>query len=183
MFFRTTHALGLVLATAVGLAAAPVPAPAPAEVITSKDWKFQVRFPSKPEEKSQEHEGLKIKLTIFSTTEKNGAYMVGVCDLPIPEKESDEMIETRLDGARDGAVGNIGAELTSSTPIQFNKKYPGREFTAKLPPPPKGPPEGIVKARIYLVGTRLYQTMVIGTTGFVTARTADAFLDSFKITE
>ncbi|VTU01773.1 Uncharacterized protein OS=Crinalium epipsammum PCC 9333 GN=Cri9333_3190 PE=4 SV=1 [Gemmataceae bacterium] len=158
----------------------------PMEAFDSKEWKFTAKFPGKPEVKSQSAPvpgGPQVTMHMFSVTERNGAMMIGVADMPIPEGEGAAKIEERLDGARDGAVANIGATLQTSSPVKLQGKYPGREFTAKLPPPPKGPPEGLVKARIYLVGKRLYQTMVIGTTAFVIEARSTEFLDSFQVSD
>lgn len=161
--------------------------PKPMDEFDSKEWKFKAKFPGKPEVKSQAAPipgtGTQVTMNMFSVTERNGAMMVGVADMPIPEGETAAQTETRLDGARDGAVKNIDATLQTSNPIKLGGKYPGREFTAKLPPPPKGPPEGLVKARIYLVGKRLYQTMVIGTTAFVIEPRSTEFLDSFQLSD
>lgn len=43
--------------------------------------------------------------------------------------------------------------------------------------------QGQIRARIYLVGNRLYQVMVIGTDSYTTSSGANAFLDSFKLIE
>ena len=37
--------------------------------------------------------------------------------------------------------------------------------------------------RVYLVGTRLYQVMVMGTKDYAASKEADAFLDSFQVTD
>lgn len=147
-----------------------------AEPFTSKEGKFKAKFPAKPSEKSQTTNG--ITFTMHISTTKDGGYIVGIADLPIPDGETAEMTQKRLDGARDGAVGNVKGKLIDSKEVTLDKKYPGREFSASLPQK-----DGLVKARIYLAGKRLYQVMAIGTKDFVGGKDADAFLDSFKITE
>jgi len=154
----------------------------PMEEFTSTEWKFKAKFPGKPDTKQQAGP-FNTKLNMFMTTARDGGFMIGVADMPIPEGESPAEVQARLDGSRDGAVSNIGGTLQSSSAVTLQGKYPGREFTAKLPPPPKGPKEGIVRAKIYLVGKRLYQIMVIGTTSFATSPSANEFLDSFQVTD
>ena len=45
------------------------------------------------------------------------------------------------------------------------------------------PQPGSLRARIFLVGKRLYQVMAIGTADFANGDAATAFLDSFTVTE
>ena len=111
---------------------------------------------------------------------KDGACIIGVADLPIPDGETPEQIQDRLDGARDGAVRNVNGTLTSSSQITLGKqKYLGREFNATI----TKPKEGQLRARVYLVGKRFYQVIVMGTNEYATSKEATAFLDSFRVTE
>jgi hypothetical protein len=160
------------------LASGSLARPADPERFESKDWKFSAQFPDKPKEVDQSAVGVKFKM--FMTESKNGAAMIGVADVPIPANETADMIQARLDGARDGAIKNVGGQLLSSKAITLGKKkYPGREFSAKA----TKPVEGLLRARIYLVGTRLYQVVVMGTKEYATSKETDAFLDSFQVTE
>ena len=148
---------------------------------TSKEWKFSARFPDEPKEKTQTAPlpggGGSIKFTIFISEARDGGCVVGVADMPIPARESDAIVQLRLDGARDGALKNVGGTLKESKEIRLAGKYPGREFTATI----TQPMQGQVRARIYFVGTRLYQVMVMGTDDYTTSKQADAFLDSFQL--
>jgi hypothetical protein len=120
------------------------------------------------------------ELTMFGVESKDGMYGIGVADLPIPDGETAAQIQDRLDGARDGAVRNINGTLTSSSSITLGKqKYPGREFHATITKPKVGQ----VRARVYLVGKRVYQVIVMGTNEYATSKEATAFLDSFRLTE
>ena len=149
----------------------------PMTEFTSTEYKFKASFPSKPTEQEQTASGIKFKM--FATESKNGAYMVWVADIPIPANESDAMLQQRLDGARDGAIKNVGGTQKSSSASTLAGKYPGREFSAGI----TQPTEGLLRARIYLVGTRLYQVMVIGIDSYANSSEATAFLNSFKLTE
>jgi hypothetical protein len=114
----------------------------------------------------------------FSVEDKNGAFVVTFADLPIPGDEGAELLEKRLDGSRDGMVGNIKAKLTGDKKIKLAGKYPGREVTADLPGK-----KGVIRARIYVVGKRLYQVMVIGTSDTANSGDATKFLESFQLTQ
>src|SRR5262245_2198347 len=149
----------------------------PMTEFTSTEYKFKAKFPGKPKE--QEQSALGIKFRMFATESRNGAYMVGVADMPIPANEPSELIEQRLDGSRDGAIKNVGGTLKSSSPIKLAGKYPGREFTASI----TQPAPGLLRARVYLVGTRLYQVMVLGKDSYATSTEANTFLDSFQLLE
>jgi hypothetical protein len=149
----------------------------PTEEFTSTDYKFKVKFPGKPKQTERTELGIKVKM--FSVEERDGAYMVGVSDMPIPERESERQIQNRLDGARDGAIRNVNGKLKSSSPITLNGKYPGREFTATI----TKPIQGQTRARIYLVNRRLYQVMLVGTDSYATSPQATEFLNSFQLVE
>jgi hypothetical protein len=170
----------LALTAAAGTAAAaPVPkaADGPAEFV-SKDWKFAAKFPSEPKKVEQEAAG--VAFTMYSTADRNGAFMVGVADLPAGDNEPAEQTKARLDGAEAGASGNVGGKLKDSKDVTLGKqKYPGREFTATI----TKPAEGEVRARVYLVGKRMYQVMVVGTKEYANSPAATAFLDSFRLTD
>ena len=162
-------------AAAAGTAAARPDAPAE---FASKDWKFAAKFPAEP--KKQEQKAAGVAFTMFATEDKNGAYMVGVGDMPIGDNETAEQTKARLDGAEAGAIKNVGGKLKDSKDVALGKqKHPGREFTATI----AKPVEGEVRARIYLVGKRMYQVMVVGTKEYANSPAATAFLDSFRLTD
>ena len=162
-----------------GLAVEPAPPPRAAmPEFISKDWKFAAKFAGTPKEEKQTPVG--IPTVMFGIESKDGVYGIAVSDIPVPDGETADQIQARLDGARDGAIRNVGGTLTSSSQITTGQqKYPGREFNATI----TKPKEGQVRARVYLVGKRFYQVMVMGTNDFATSKEATAFLDSFRVTE
>jgi hypothetical protein len=171
MFTRATIVPVLVLAAAAGGCQRPM------EEFTSQEYKFKVKFPGKPEVRNESAHGIGFKM--FGTESRNGGYVVGVADMPIPAGEPDRVIQDRLDGAVDGAVRNINGTNQKSSSITLAGKYPGRELTASI----TTPKQGQVRGRIYLVGTRLYQVLIIGTDSFATASQANEFLNSFQLIE
>jgi hypothetical protein len=144
---------------------------------TSAEYKFKAKFPGSP--KAEEQTVMGIKMKMFGVETRNGASVVGVSDMPIPANEPDAAVQARLDGARDGAIKNAGGTLASSSPVTLAGKYPGREFTASVTNPTKG----LVRARVYLVGKRMYQVMVMGTESYANSAASTEFLNSFQVIE
>jgi hypothetical protein len=137
---------------------------------------FKVQMPGKPKERTENLGGT--KLTMYVIEQRNGAYMVGGVDLPIGEGESEEMIQERLNGSRDGALKNVGGTLISEKKITLSGKYPGREFSAKIPNK-----NGEIRTKIFVVGRRLYQMVVVGTPSWANSADATKFLNSFELTK
>jgi hypothetical protein len=77
-----------------------------------------------------------------------------------------------LDGAQQGAIDNVKAHLVSGKRITLGA-YPGREFEAEND-------TLHFSARIYLVGTTLYQVLIAAPLGPPYAGTT-RFLDSFQL--
>lgn len=137
---------------------------------------FKVVFKAKPKEQEQTHLGITIKMATL--TEKDGAYIIGYSDVPlIGANETAEQTQTRLDGARDGALGNVNAKLSKEDKIILAKKHPGREIWADLPDK-----KGMLKMRMFIVKDRLYQIMAVGTKEFIEAEETDNFLKSLELT-
>jgi hypothetical protein len=143
----------------------------------SKDGHFKVSMPGKPKEQSQPAAGT--TMHTFTVDERNGAYVVGYGDMPIPEKEPAEKIKDRLDGAMMGMGGNTGGKVVTQKDITVNSKYPGREFKLAITQPKKGE----IRGKIFLQGKRLYQVFVVGTDAFANSANATKFLDSFTLTD
>src|SRR5689334_6788612 len=114
---RTSRFVLLAVAFAAVALVRATDEPAKPVEFASKEYKFKATFPEKPKIAEQKEQGIVFKM--FGTEAKNGAYMVGVSDLPIPEDETVDQIQTRLDGARDGAINNIGGKQTSSKKIKL----------------------------------------------------------------
>lgn len=159
-----------------------VPGPGPAGGagdFTSAAGKYRIAFSRAPQQKSQPGPlGTTVNLALVE--ERNGVYMVGYTDMPIPPGEPPDAVRQRLIGSQNGALSNMGGRATSQREIMLQGKYPGREFTGTMS---KGPPGSRIRARIYLVGTRLYQVFVLGNGGISEGAEATRFLDSFAYLE
>ena len=150
-------------------------AKAPPKEFVSAEGKFKVRVRGTLKDQSQIAAGTNLKL--FGLEERAGAYMVGYADLPIPDGESDAQTRTRLDNSQDGMVRAMKATLSGSSAATLDGKHPGRDVRADVPDGQR-----VVHARVYLVGRRLYQIMVVGAKSWVDSAEATQFLDSLTLT-
>ncbi len=125
----------------------------------------------------QEMKASGVTMKMFTIQDRDGAYAVAFADLPIPANEAAGKTQERLDGARNGMLQNVKGKLTSETPVMLQGRYPGREIRADIPSM-----SGMVRARIYLVGPRLYQVAAIGVPSWVNSEEASKFLGSLAYT-
>lgn len=146
----------------------------------SEAGKFSVQLPGVPEEKTQPVNVAKlgnVNMFTYTLEQSDGAYMAAYNDYPaglFAQVSTDKV----LDGARDGAVGNMqGGKLISEQKIAIGN-YPGRDIVAEGA---QGNMTFVVKARVYLVNYRLYQVMAIMPKDKSSSIDAAKFLDSFKL--
>src|SRR5262249_10893430 len=145
-----------------------------AKVLSSAEGKFTVYMPAQPKPKNLNVLGVTMKSFFYQ--QQDGAYGFAFADPPIPAGESSEQTQKRLDGARDGMVRNIQGELVGESRIWLQAKHPGREVRADLPGK-----VGIARARVYLVGQRMYQVIAVGRPAWVNSVEATKFLDSLAL--
>ena len=153
-------------------------APAKVKEFTSKEGGFSVMTPVDFEEASQDVETAvgTIKVVMFGGQIGDAMFQIGYNDYPKGAVTADNTAAL-LDGAVQGMVTNIGATLVSQKGVTL-KGYPGKELvaTVKIDDMDAG-----LKARIFIVGSRLYQIIVVAVAGAVTPETVDAFLQSLKL--
>jgi hypothetical protein len=142
---------------------------------TSPDGQFKVLFPGKPKEETQLGIGGLMKKV--SVSRRDGAYVVTAQEVKIAPDAAPAVLEDRLDGVRNGAVSNIRGKLLREEKITLAGRYPGRDIVAEMPEQ-----VGLLRDRLYLVGDRLYQVMVMGRREWVESPDAQRFLDSFTLT-
>jgi hypothetical protein len=143
---------------------------------SSSEGAFSILVPGTPNEQaiSVNTEAGSIDGHLFMVGRKDMSYLVAYADYPdtlIQKRTPDAM----LDGARDGAVANAQGKLLGELVISING-YPGRELKIESPDG-----QGIMKARIFMVGHRLYQVGVVTPKEKALSRNIGKFLDSFKL--
>lgn len=141
--------------------------------------RFAAQFPSKPKYSTQELDTAAGKLTmhqwIVEVDAGKRAFLLIYADFPGPAAGADP--KTVLDAARDGGVNNIHGELVQETSIKIDG-HPGREFTVRGK---AGDTTVVLRVRIYLVGSRLYQLQAVAEEGLMNKKEADKFFASFKL--
>jgi hypothetical protein len=145
----------------------------------SEAGRFSVMVPEALQETSQalETQAGKIDLHLFSIQQDRTGYFVSYCDYP-QELIQQSSPERMLDGARDGAVGNVEGKLVLESKITL-AGHPGREVV--IDGRPKYGQKVTIKGRMFMVKNRLYQVTVVAPQGQAGGKVTDAFLQSFKL--
>lgn len=143
---------------------------------SSTEGRFSIEFPETPQEGTIPIETTvgTIELHTASFQAEDIAYMAAYADYPeaLVEMSSAEVM---LDGAAAGAPRNVGGQLVDQQTITLDG-HPGRALTIDV-----GAEGGRAEARFYMVGTRLYQIVVIGLQAQALDSRAARFLDSFHL--
>ncbi len=165
----------LTLAAVLGAQAAPAAPAAPAENWQTYSYAqdgFSASFPSTPTMQKQNVPTAAgtFELRAYLAEIGQAAVFVGVCDYgnAVAGRDPDKVLQ----GAENGAILNVSANLVSSSKITFGV-YPGMQFEAEST-------SMHFSARIYLVGTTLYQTLTASPLATPYAG-ASRFLDSFQL--
>jgi hypothetical protein len=171
----TVAVMAFSFAAALAAQTTPTTQPPP-----TQNWKtysyssngFSASFPYEPKFSKQNVPTDKgnFELRAYLVEDGQAALYVGVCDYgsAISDRTSDQV----LDGAQQGAIDNVKAHLISGKKITLGV-YPGREFESEND-------TLHFTARIYLVGTTLYQTLTAAPLG-KPYDGVQRFLDSFQL--
>jgi hypothetical protein len=177
----------LSFATALNAQAAPVSGAqaATAQSPQPPTWKsysysvdgFSASYPSVPDlqKKDVPTDAGTFQLRSYIGTDGEVAMFVGICDYG--SKTNGQNPDDLLQGAKNGAMQNANAHLLSETKITFGI-YHGLTFEMESDQTQKDPAH--FSGRIYMVGSTLYQTLVVAPLGKPYADTA-RFLDSFQL--
>ncbi len=154
-------------------------APQPRE-LKSAAGRFMVMAPTPLEEMVRpiESQGDRIELHLFSGQLGDTGYFVSYCDYPQGLIQPDK-IEKMLEASRDGSVANVGGRLIREGKITLMGN-PGLEEVIETGGQ-AGPETRWLKGRLYIVGNRLYQIMVVTPKDQKSRPEAEAFLQSFKL--
>ena len=133
---------------------------------------FIASYPSEPQMSKRDvpTDAGSFELRAYLVEDGEAALYVGVCDYG--SAVSGRNPDTVLQGAKTGAIGNVNAHLTREKKITLGT-YPGVEFEADND-------TMHFYARIYLVGTTLYQTLTAAPLAKPYANVT-RFLDSFQL--
>ncbi len=144
----------------------------------SKEGGFSVMMPGPPAEKRQTFNTQlgSVDARFFTVEAERGSsvYMVVYGDYPEALMATEDK-GLLLDAARDGAVGNIQGTLLSEREISIGG-HPGRELQVQ-----SSDGKLSLQIRIYLVGSRQYQVVMVSPKSSTPAADRDRFFDSFKL--
>lgn len=145
----------------------------------SKEGKFTVAMPAKPSEKTSKipTDAGQLELHIFVLDQKDRAYLVTYSDYPAGTVAGNA--DKILAGVIEGNAKSLKSKVASEEKITLGKKkHPGREIKIEMPDK-----KGLYRARIYLVGDRLYQVVALGPDEFAKGKAVDDYLKSFTVDE
>jgi hypothetical protein len=141
------------------------------------DAGFKFKIPGMPKKETRKSGGSGIKFYTFTVENTSAVMAVSYADLPILAPDEDD-VKGFLDASRQGILKKAKATLKRESNIKFSGRYPGREIVASLPDD-----KGELRARLYLVGTRVYQLMVYGKSSVTNSKEATTFLESLELTK
>lgn len=133
---------------------------------------FSVSFPAVPSENKQSIQTAigPVELRAYVAEDGNAALYVGVSDYGSATAGRDP--DKVLEGAKQGALNNVKAHLLSATKISLGI-YAGMKYEAEN--------DSLhFSARMYYVGTTLYQTLIAYPIN-ASYTSTDAFMNSFQL--
>jgi hypothetical protein len=155
--------------------AVPTSRAADDEKYLSKDGKYAVKFPpdSKVKPITQKVADLDLHFILVQVDGKEFAVMYG----DLPARLANTRASDLLDAGQKNIGSGSGAKVIEAKDIEFGREnYPGRDIVAEKD-------GNKVRARVVLVGQRLYTVLVAGPKDFAISKEATRFLDSFEITK
>jgi hypothetical protein len=153
------------------------------EFHTSEPGNFRVLMAGKPaySQKTLSPPAGQLSLNAMESVDGDQIKRVVVyADLPGPTVQSSDP-NSLLDGGIRGMSGNVQWTVESQGPVTLDG-HPGREvrFTVSSPSVVE---KGSGKARIFLVGNRLYQAIMVGPSSKINEEELDHFIKSFDLLE
>ncbi len=145
---------------------------------TSAEGRFTVLMPSKPkiEDKDTDTTQGTLPLHLFSSSNDNAYFLISYNDFPNLDETN---LQAALEAGRTGAIQSMGGELVSERKISIGNN-PGLEFRAKKISEGS---EIIANARLYLVGRRLYQLLVLAYKPHADSPDIQRFLTSLELSQ
>ena len=159
----------------------PKSTPHQPRAFTSEVWKFRADFPAAPKQDKktlQSPRGEPIQVVQFMVASADKCCVVSVADTMIDPGAGNDEIERRFDLLQEQATRRDGGKITASKKITPDG-HPGREFLAAFTEPEPHQ----IRSQAYLVGNRMYQVTVMGTSSYSTSKEAETFMRSFQLLE
>ena len=135
---------------------------------------FSVLMPAEPkkDEKTSESPNGPYTTTLYTSVGPDRElYLVGWVDY---DPKFNFGVQAELEANRDNFVKGVKAKLLGTTPIKLGT-YPGIEFRAELPG------QLDIVSRVYIVGRRPYQLILLTPAGRDASANRERFFSSFKL--
>jgi hypothetical protein len=142
----------------------------------SQAGKFSIKLPAQPEHEVIEVGTAKEKQHQFKVGTAQGAYLISYQNNPNLQGNTSKQLLSALESGRDRLQAGFRGKLLESKSFTLNKTHPGLNFKVTIPHA-----NGEARCRFYMVGTRLYQIIAIGTPEFANSKEATQVIDSFKL--
>lgn len=154
-------------------------APQPRE-LKSEAGRFSVMTPTPLEEmvQSLQTQGDQIDLHIFSGQLGDTGYFVSYWDYP-PGLIQPDKLEKMLDASLDGSVAKVSGRLIRENRLTL-MGHPGLEMVIETGSQ-TGPEARRLQGRLFIVGDRMYQVMVVAPKDQKNRPETEAFLQSLKL--
>lgn len=151
------------------------------EPFSSEPGRFRVLLPGKPvtTDEARETPAGTVQVHGFSVSTEQAVYHVSYADYPLAAVRK-QGVDALLKATATAAVQAVNGVLLSSSDVT-EKGQPGKDirFEAQSAGVPT---KGIGRGHLFMVGTRLYQVLIIGETSIADAPTTNQVLDSFTFT-
>jgi hypothetical protein len=145
-----------------------------------KEGGFTVRAPGDMKESVKKVAGPggkdEVQRTYTYAPNPNTVYLILDREMPALAKATAATVQTALENGRKAAEKSLGGKLVKEKKVTLGP-HQGLEFlieTAK---------QGFYRSRIYIADGRMYQITVMAPQDVATSKTADEFLESFKLRE
>jgi hypothetical protein len=108
--------------------------------------------------------------------EGEGIYLLSYHDIKGLKEGGEDLVKKIFDGTRDELLKSFGGKLLSEKKLTLGK-HPGRELQVEVKA------LGVYRVRVYLVGERMYQIIVMGPKALTDSKETEKLLESFKLTK
>lgn len=149
------------------------------ELYQSDQGKFRVAFPERPKIDTKDlatgKAGAAVVSVVTERAEAPNRAILAVIYADYPDEFKTVPAKKLLDAARDGLKGKDGKlRMEKEVTLKNSPASSYRDLRIEAG-------SNVIRVRLYLVGTRLYQVMVTGDRKTTTNTVCDTFLDSFEL--
>ncbi|MBI2804336.1 MAG: hypothetical protein HYX68_05050 [Planctomycetes bacterium] len=137
--------------------------------------KFKVLFPGSPKVETTTGQN-NVHVKVFSVESFSWAYTLNYYDSPIPLPKDPNFTQLAMTKEVEGIYTGLKGQKASQTSVKLQNQYAGLDHSGTV----TKPKNLNVRGRIYIVGNRVYNILVMGSADKVKGETATKFLDSFK---